>query len=405
MKKVLLIVLFLAIVFSSIPAATVFANDEVSVTINGHAVVFEGQGPAIVDGRTLVPVRGVFETVGFEVTWDNATRTATLSNDDYEVRITVGNNTFTTNGVNHTLDVPAQIIGGRTMVPIRLPLESVGIEMGWDGATQTVRIATTGSPALAADGSIRVVVNNHPGFTAGEEVSFPEGRVPILVDGEVYLPMQGFDPLLLGWAWFDGEAVNIRGPRRIILLTPDSLTATIEGSNVAFDAVEHQLEFPARRFNSTMHIPLREVLEILGHTMKWDATTRTVVIDTNFNDVIAALADGFDENVDIGQVTYTISQTEYVHHAPGWTTWRWHFIELSEPIDYSRFWNNVYKVDFFNSEPGDVFLAADSSGIYVVLVDTGIAFDDDGNAISRQYANISWGMSIELNPQETIIVD
>ena len=59
---------------------------------------FEGQGAAIVDGRTLVPVRGVFETLGFSVDWDGALRQVTLESPAHRVVLTVGRADFTTNG-------------------------------------------------------------------------------------------------------------------------------------------------------------------------------------------------------------------------------------------------------------------------------------------------------------------
>ena len=86
----------------------------------------------VVDGRTLVPVRGVFEALGFYVDWDNETRTAILENENYLILIPIDSYVFTTNGEEFSLDVPAQLIGGSTMVPIRLPLESVGFVVGWE---------------------------------------------------------------------------------------------------------------------------------------------------------------------------------------------------------------------------------------------------------------------------------
>ena len=120
---------------------TIYANDEISVTIDGVVVDFEGQPPTIVDGRTLVPVRGVFEALGFEVDWDSDTRTVSLTSDIYVVLITVDSATFTTNGTSYTLDVPAQIINGRTMLPIRAVLESIGYFVDWDSTTRTVLIS------------------------------------------------------------------------------------------------------------------------------------------------------------------------------------------------------------------------------------------------------------------------
>ena len=135
--KVLMFVLTLGIL---VPAQ--FFAYEISVTIDGEPVDFVGQGPTIVDGRALVPVRGVFEGLGFEVEWNQETLTVALTDDNFEIIIIIGSNYFTTNGIEHRLDVPAQILYDRTLLPIRAVLESVGIEVGWDGSTNTVTISS-----------------------------------------------------------------------------------------------------------------------------------------------------------------------------------------------------------------------------------------------------------------------
>ena len=120
-----------------------FANNPVSVTIDGEPVAFQGQGPAIIDDRTLVPIRGVFEAIGFDVGWNDATRTATLTSNENVVIITIGSASFTTNGVTQMLDVPAQIIGDRTLLPIRAVLESVGFYVDWHEASRTVLVSSS----------------------------------------------------------------------------------------------------------------------------------------------------------------------------------------------------------------------------------------------------------------------
>jgi len=122
-------------------ATLVHDNNPINVTIDGQQVNFPVQQPTIVDGRTLVPVRGVFEALGFTVGWNNSTRTATLARSSHVVVITIDSDTFTTNGTSHTLDVPAQIIGGSTMLPIRAVVESVGYYIDWDAVTNTVIIS------------------------------------------------------------------------------------------------------------------------------------------------------------------------------------------------------------------------------------------------------------------------
>jgi len=140
----------LVVVFTSLMMATAFANGGIGVTIDGVPVEFQGQQPTLVDGRTLVPVRGVFEQLGFNVSWDGVLRQITLTRPSHTVVLTVDQATFTTNGATHTLDVAAQIINGSTMLPIRAVVESVGYELDWDGATNTVLIETNTVETLEA---------------------------------------------------------------------------------------------------------------------------------------------------------------------------------------------------------------------------------------------------------------
>lgn len=98
--------------------------------------------PVIVDGRTLVPVRAIFEALGAEVEWDADTRTATGTRGDTTVSVQIDNTTAYVNGESRVLDVPARLINNRTMVPARFISESFGCQVFWDQATQTVRVAS-----------------------------------------------------------------------------------------------------------------------------------------------------------------------------------------------------------------------------------------------------------------------
>ena len=150
MKKFMTAALML-VLFLGIFAPAALQAGEIGVTIDGVAVDFEGQPPTIVEGRTLVPVRGVFEALGFTVDWEQETQTATLSDDNYVVIISIGSDVFTTNGEEFELDVPAQIIEGRTLLPIRAVLESVGFDVDWDGVTSTVVVTTPPVPTQAQE--------------------------------------------------------------------------------------------------------------------------------------------------------------------------------------------------------------------------------------------------------------
>jgi len=153
MRRILGIVLALALILAFTPGVSAAENRAVSVLVEGQRVVFADQNPLIIEGRTLVPVRGVFENLNFIVNWNAVTRQAILTRGNDVVVITIGSDVFTTNGVRHTLDVPAQSIGGRTMLPLRLVLESVGYFLEWDAGTSTVLISSHPHPTMPHNGA------------------------------------------------------------------------------------------------------------------------------------------------------------------------------------------------------------------------------------------------------------
>ncbi|MCL2197422.1 MAG: copper amine oxidase N-terminal domain-containing protein [Defluviitaleaceae bacterium] len=142
MKKIRFLLVPMAMIMLVLLSATQVYADNIRVLVDGEALQFRDQVPIIVDERTLVPIRFVFETLGFEVEWDTTTQTAVITRPGDMITVTVGSNIFVTSGVEHTLDVAAEIIGGRIMVPLRFPLESVGYRLAWDGTTRTVSVYT-----------------------------------------------------------------------------------------------------------------------------------------------------------------------------------------------------------------------------------------------------------------------
>ena len=129
-------VLTLLIIFSGL-----FANAErdISVKLDGNSIVFD-QPPIIESGRTLVPVRAIFEALGATVDWLPETRTVVSIKGDVTVRLQIDSVFATVNGSEITLDVPAQIVNGRTLVPLRFVGESFGLSVGWIGEIRQVTL-------------------------------------------------------------------------------------------------------------------------------------------------------------------------------------------------------------------------------------------------------------------------
>lgn len=96
--------------------------------------------PVVVNDRTLLPARAIVEEMGGEVGWDEASQTATFNCEGIEVRLTVGSATAYINGTAHTLDVAPAVINDRTMLPIRFIAESFHFTVDWQEASQQIII-------------------------------------------------------------------------------------------------------------------------------------------------------------------------------------------------------------------------------------------------------------------------
>lgn len=149
MKKFISAVIALTLLSSIFTYTSCTAND-ITVTLDGNAISFDVQ-PQIVDGRTLVPLRKIFEEIGALVKWDGDTQTVTARKSSKTVTLTINSNEMTVdkgktddegNPVTETvtLDVPAQIIDSRTLVPARAISESFGLTVDWDGKNSLVSI-------------------------------------------------------------------------------------------------------------------------------------------------------------------------------------------------------------------------------------------------------------------------
>ena len=128
-----ILILIIAATPMTLSAARTYVNIDSMTDVS-----FNGRRPIVVDGRTLVPARPVFEALGFTVDWDEPAQTVTMINTPYTIIITIGSPVFTTNGEEFELDVPAQVVNGSTMLPIRAVVESLpGMTVSWRTSSWT----------------------------------------------------------------------------------------------------------------------------------------------------------------------------------------------------------------------------------------------------------------------------
>lgn len=97
--------------------------------------------PVIESDRTLVPLRFIFETLGADVDWEDSTRTAIVQNDEATILFSIDNTSASVNSVSKTMDVPARLVNDKTMVPLRFLSEELGFNVEWDETTRTATIS------------------------------------------------------------------------------------------------------------------------------------------------------------------------------------------------------------------------------------------------------------------------
>lgn len=123
----------------TVPSEPNITSSDISVILKGKVISFD-QPPIIIDGRTLVPLRAIFEALGATVDWNGETQTVTSKKGNTTVSLTINDSTMYKNGKSITLDVPAQLVNNRTLVPVRAIAEAFDCNVDWNGEIQTVII-------------------------------------------------------------------------------------------------------------------------------------------------------------------------------------------------------------------------------------------------------------------------
>lgn len=133
-KSSILILLLLTLLMASVSYA-----EPIKVYVNDSKVEMPVE-PIVKEGRTLVPLRAIFEILGATVDWDQTTKTVTGVLDEKIIKLQVNNKIANINGKDVELDVPAIVVNGSALVPVRFIAESLGAKVDWDSNTKSVLV-------------------------------------------------------------------------------------------------------------------------------------------------------------------------------------------------------------------------------------------------------------------------
>ena len=147
MKLTRIIVALVISLLCLIPTVSAYSEKVISLEIDGTVIRTEVP-PTVIGGRTMVPVRDIFEACGANVTWDPATKKITGSKGGKNVVMQVGSNKLYMNSSVATMDCTPVIIEGGTLAPARYVALGFGGTTQWDALNKVVVITGVTTPTV-----------------------------------------------------------------------------------------------------------------------------------------------------------------------------------------------------------------------------------------------------------------
>ncbi len=126
-----------SVLFISSLSVFCFADETVKVKVNEQETNING---VIYENRTLIPLRGVYEQLGYDVSWNADKKVANFSGNGHTLEISSESGSITVDGNDVYSDVSPMLINDRLYLPLRAVSEGLGLDVKWDGETKTAFI-------------------------------------------------------------------------------------------------------------------------------------------------------------------------------------------------------------------------------------------------------------------------
>ncbi|MNB77469.1 hypothetical protein D3C75_241540 [compost metagenome] len=110
-----------------------------SLTVNGVKKAIDS-APLNQNGTTYVPIKYVLDAFGGSATWNSVTKNIMVLRGSKALELTVNKKEFILNGKRQSAEVAPILLQGRTLVPLRLVSEQLGLTVKWEQKTKTVTI-------------------------------------------------------------------------------------------------------------------------------------------------------------------------------------------------------------------------------------------------------------------------
>lgn len=159
--------------------------------------------PILLNGTTVVPARAIFEKLGAQVGWYPNTQVVTVKSPVANIVLKINSEIAEVNGVKEKLVVPAKIINGSTMIPLRFVSEKLGLKVNWNPTTRTITIK-----------------NNHPYEVNINKVTVSSEK------GKTFVKIEASEPIS------QYNKFELSSPDRIVIDVPNSIINVEKCNNI-----------------------------------------------------------------------------------------------------------------------------------------------------------------------------
>jgi spore germination protein YaaH len=136
-----MILVFLSISASS--SCAEISDQSIHINVNGSRILIDTE-PFIKRDRILVPLRGIFENLGADVSWDADKNEVYIKYKETNIILKINSRYANLNGEIVKLGVEAELSNNRTMIPLRFVSESIGMLVGWVPEARLATITDSG---------------------------------------------------------------------------------------------------------------------------------------------------------------------------------------------------------------------------------------------------------------------
>lgn len=141
MKRVFAFVLTFIMVFSAMSCFAETSNNEIKLLLDEKEIAFD-QGPTVISGELMIPLRAVFEAAGMVVNWDNDTETVAVFSGGDLILIQIDNKKMFKGTEAFEVETAAVLLNDRTLISTQALKTVIDCELEWNEEENLITVTT-----------------------------------------------------------------------------------------------------------------------------------------------------------------------------------------------------------------------------------------------------------------------